>query len=487
VWQKVTCLQFGSPYVTSGFSLLSIVNAQPFNVMTALFSPDVCNAATVILIITCSAGFLVALLERNNMHLGTPSRGLYWSFLTFLMVAEEQPRQKPARIVMIAYLLANIVGLSVITSIISAKLTTTALSVTYILSLKDVTGTLCVESNYQVLMDFVNRDAGKPVSVVAFPINECIEMLIAGEVEAVVTDRTVLSWYARYYQIEDTFVGPMLQSNPFAFVFANASSGLMGYVNPAIIAATQTDADWIPMHSALYVKYFGTDAAGEPPIYETKVDITTLIVSLAMTGFAILYALVNGDWGPGISRPVWLRKMIEQPSPSADMTDEQAALLGDDLAFSRFVINTLHAMKKRMGMPELSPAHEPKSGKPDEAAADDADAAVVDVDAPLALDAPPAAGRESVYQVHGASEQAVAALVALLLAEMRSMRREMAELRNQVAAQEAARAAQRESRDAMRRARERTAAGGAPTGSEYGSPERAPAPQLPRWGLDRRL
>jgi hypothetical protein len=230
VANKIQCLQFGAPYVTSGFSLLSLVTAEPFNVMTALFSPDVCNAATVILIIACSAGFLVSLLEKRNMHLGTPSRGLYWSLLTFLMVAEEQPRQKPARVVMILYLLANIVGLSVITSIISAKLTTTALSVTYIMTLKDVTGTLCVESNYQVLMDFVQRDPGKPVSIVAFPIDECIAMLQAGEVMAVVTDRTVLSWYTNYYQIPSTFIGPMLQSNPFAFVYANATNGLMGYV-----------------------------------------------------------------------------------------------------------------------------------------------------------------------------------------------------------------------------------------------------------------
>ena len=35
--------------------------------------------------------------------------------------------------------------MSVVTSIISAKLTTTALTATYIMALKDVTQTLCVE------------------------------------------------------------------------------------------------------------------------------------------------------------------------------------------------------------------------------------------------------------------------------------------------------------------------------------------------------
>ncbi len=81
----------------------------------------------------------------------------------------------------------QIVGLSVITSIISAKLTTTALSVTYVMSMRDVTGTLCIESNYQVLTDFVMRDPAKPVSVVFDAIDACVVKLQAGEVQAVVT------------------------------------------------------------------------------------------------------------------------------------------------------------------------------------------------------------------------------------------------------------------------------------------------------------
>ena len=102
--------------------------------------------------------------------------------------------------------------------------------------------------------------------------------------------------------------------------------------NPAVIAATQTDAEWLPLHSALFVKYFGSDSTGAPPEFVTKVDMPTLITALSMTGFALLYAFVNGDWGPGIPGPAWLRHAIQQPKPNADMTDEAAALMGDDLA-----------------------------------------------------------------------------------------------------------------------------------------------------------
>ena len=108
VGNQVSCLQFGAPYISSGFALISIVTAAPFDPMTALFSPEVCNAVTVILIITCTAGFLISLLEKKNMHLGTFSRGAYWGLLTFIGAAEEEPRQKSARIVMILFILANI-------------------------------------------------------------------------------------------------------------------------------------------------------------------------------------------------------------------------------------------------------------------------------------------------------------------------------------------------------------------------------------------
>ena len=411
---QISCLQFGSAYVTGGFALLSLVNAMPFDPIAALFSPEVCNAATAILIIVCSAGFLVSLLERGNMHLGTPSRGVYWSALTFLMVTEEQPRKKPARILMILYLLANIVGLTVLTSIVSAKLTTSALSVSYIMTLKDVTGTLCIESNYQVLLDFVNRDPGKPVSVTFGTVDQCIERLVAKDVQAVITDRTVLQWYVKYYQVAGSFVGPVLQSNPFAFVYKSDNPALMSYVNPSIIAATQTDTNWIPLYSAIGLKYFGADSAGTPPVVLTVVNKLTLICALSMLGGAIIYAMINGDWGPGISRPKWLRKMIQQPAPTADMTEEEAALMGDDLAFSRLMIHQIKDLRVALGLEHTYAQPEAvESGKPppdDEAPAQ----------APVAK--LPVAVAAAIQHHAGGSDPALTAL----LAEMRDMRRDMA-------------------------------------------------------------
>ena len=478
VHSQLACLQFGAPYVIGGFALLSLISAAPFDAISALFSPEVCNAATAILIIVCSAGFLVSLLERGNMHLGTPSRGVYWSALTFLMVNEEEPRNKSGRIVMILYLLANIVGLTVLTSIVSAKLTT-SLSVTYIMGLSDVSGTLCIESNYQVLLDFVNRSPGKPVSITFGTVDECVSRLVAGDVQAVITDRAVLQWYSSYYGVVNSFVGPVLQTNPFAFVYKSSNPALMSYVNPAIIAATQTDADWIPLYSALTLKYFGAGSTGAPPVVLTLVNRRTLYLSLIMLAFAVVYALINGDWGPGISRPKWLRKAIQQPAPMEAMSEEEAALGGDDLAFVRLMIGQMKQLRSAIGIEE-APEHGAAKAADDEAPAPAAAAA-----APLLMSvlSELRGMRRELAEVrelrHELKELRTAA------ASARDIKAQMHDLKTQLRSQEVLKAQMVEMHQRMLAAngggREQQPSTVKPTGEAA-----RPMPQLPYWGLDRR-
>jgi len=341
----LSCLQYGAPYISSGFALLSVVNASPFDIMSSLFNADVCNAVTVIVIIACSCGFLVSFLERNNKHVGTLSRGAYWGLMTFLNSSEEGPRMKSGRIVMIVYMMSNLISVSIITSIISAKLTTASLSVTVVDTLRDVKGTLCVESNYDVLRNFVKRDPNRPVSMVEEEISDCITMLMNGTVAAVITDRTVLGWYSTYYMLSGLHLGPVLQGNPFAFVYKDAE--LLNYVNPAVIAATQTDGDWLPAVAALQVKYFGSGESAEsagPAV--SVVDRKYLAIAAGMAGAAFLVAIVNGDWGPGIPSPL-IQKYLGKPTKS-DMSDEDAALAGDDQAMVRLQLKLLRELASNL-------------------------------------------------------------------------------------------------------------------------------------------
>ena len=308
----VCCLEFGVPYLSTGFALLSKPITAPFDVTSALFNPDVCNAATVIVIMAIAAGWVAAVLERKNPHLGSVSRGSYWGLMQFLNAADEKPQTRPGRFLTILWLLASIVSLSVITSIISAKLTTAGLSSKKIMRLGDIgSGSLCVESAYPTAMQFVLRDPQHPVKIVEAEINVCIDMLVNGTVTAVFTDGPVLQWFVSNYQIVNGYVSPMLGANPFSFVYASGSL-LRQYVNPSVIAAA-TNPSWIPLASALNSKYFSTGADATSAQPKTKVNIDTLVAAIIMFVITVCMAFLNGDCGPGIKKPEALRKLIAAP------------------------------------------------------------------------------------------------------------------------------------------------------------------------------
>jgi hypothetical protein len=70
---------------------LAQVSTAPFDVSGALFNADVGNAATVIIIMLVAVGWVIAVIERRNPHLGSVSRGSYWGLMMFLNAADEGP------------------------------------------------------------------------------------------------------------------------------------------------------------------------------------------------------------------------------------------------------------------------------------------------------------------------------------------------------------------------------------------------------------
>lgn len=337
----LSCLSFGAPYFSSGFALMSFVTSTPLDVVGSLFSSDVLNCATVMIIITCAAGFLVFALERGNPHMGTPSRAAYWALFFLLGNSDEDPRNKAGRTVLALYAVCNIVTMSVLTSIIAAKLTTNSLGVTLINGLADVgAGTLCMEMRYNVLNAFVLNNADKPHAVVAASLEQCVDMLVNGTAAAVITDAPTLAWYNSYYQV-GAYISPMLQSNLFAFVYSDTD--FMRYVNPAVIAATQTDPEWIPFTEALKAKYFGNSNAAPAGGGDTPINYATLAVAVALAGAAFFVAFTNGDVGPGL--PFARYRTLLGPSAKADMSDEEAAMVGDEQAATRVLLREIRGLK----------------------------------------------------------------------------------------------------------------------------------------------
>jgi hypothetical protein len=84
-----------------------------------------------------ATGWVVAFLERNESTMGTVSRSSYWTLMSFLNAADREPQTKPGRFMLAIWMMASIISMSVITSIISAKLTTAGLSVKLINQFSD--------------------------------------------------------------------------------------------------------------------------------------------------------------------------------------------------------------------------------------------------------------------------------------------------------------------------------------------------------------
>jgi ABC-type amino acid transport substrate-binding protein len=358
VLNTISCLEYGTPYLYSGFALMSLISTKPFDISNSVFNNDMLNAFSVIVLISMTCGYLASMLERKNMHLGTVSRGAYWSIMNFLANSENEPVRKKGRTLMIIMMCANMLGMQVIGAIMGAKLTTTALTVVKIDKLSDVSGALCVERFYPVLNKYVEQQPDRPKTIVYDSTEGCVAKLMAKEVVAVMTDATQLTWLASHAQLSGVYVTPVLQANPFAFVYSNYSLGLQQYLNPAVSAATVTDMEWIQFTEGLQGRYFGvqevTESSEDNPIHKPSA-----IAALILLVFPLLMALLNGDLGPGIFKNAesgWkyrIRKLISQPSAKEDamfMSDKEGALQGHDLSFFRFAVTKLEEIRGEMAM-----------------------------------------------------------------------------------------------------------------------------------------
>ena len=296
------CLEYGAPYLSQGFALLSLLKLAPFDVASALFNADVGNAVLVILLMTASAGFIMHVIERDNPHLGSFSRSSYWSLMTFFLLADQTPLTKQGRFLQVVWLATNLVSMSVITSIIAAKLTTSSLVVLKVETLADVTSGLCQETGYPVAANFVKRSPNKPSTVVYAVIDECIAMLMNGTVQAVLSDAPVLNWFVSNYGLSGTYISGILYSNPFSFVYSslnNVSDALRLYANPAVIG-TLTDDAWISKFDKIKGIYISSGASAPPDATATPINPLFLKPTIVLVVFIFVNAILTGELGPGL-------------------------------------------------------------------------------------------------------------------------------------------------------------------------------------------
>ena len=180
------CMVHGVPYITAGFALASKMKTTAGNIQSTLTNIGILNCGLFLLAMMFCFGWVAALFE-NASGLPTFGAGVYWSLTTISTVGygDETPKTSWGRTMAGIWMVLAMVGMAVFNALLSSSLTSALLQDgAYIAKLDQITGTLCVQSEYPLLTQWVRESDTKPTSIVYNSIEACMKMLEAGTVGA---------------------------------------------------------------------------------------------------------------------------------------------------------------------------------------------------------------------------------------------------------------------------------------------------------------
>lgn len=222
---KVCCLQSSVPYLYTGFGIASLVPAtNPLAAaMDSFTSVSVIDLLLLLLLIVLCAALGLWFLDnflpskiaawkarvefQRSVRLGRkPDKvvegahwrpatvmnfadSVYWAITTMSSVGygDVTPKSAPAKVFTAGYMALAMSCTALFSAILSASLTTGLLAGNGIDVLADISGTVCLEWNYQQLINFIEASPSRPSPIVQQPLGACFDLLHNGTVQAVVT------------------------------------------------------------------------------------------------------------------------------------------------------------------------------------------------------------------------------------------------------------------------------------------------------------
>jgi hypothetical protein len=223
-------------------------------------------------------------------RISSPSNGVYWALTTLTSVGfgDVMPITRLGRCITSIWSLTALPLVCVFCALIGAQITANALRVTTVESLDSVTGILCYETNYPQADSLIARQQHRPLSIKRDNIHECLELLSAGSVQAVMADEPLLKWYSGTYSVPNLYISPVISPNPFAFMFPFGSP-LRPYVNPAIILLLTTSPFEAQLESIM-TRYLGRSAVAPSTVNAVfKPQLAAAVLALAALTVASVY------------------------------------------------------------------------------------------------------------------------------------------------------------------------------------------------------
>jgi len=209
-----------------------------------------------------------------------------------------------------------------------------------------------------VLDRYVERQASKPSNIVRLSVEACVAGVADGTFQAAITDLSTLAWFSKHMGVPGVSFSPVLQQNPFGFVYTKLGDALHRYVDPSVTGAVLTDTEWLPEMDKINSKWFATPN-NVSDLGQNPINWQTLITAIVLFGFPLFCSVFNGDVGPGIFKGAppsslrgRIRKFIETPTVAEDakfMDEREGAMQGHDLSFFRFVVKQFEDLSARVG------------------------------------------------------------------------------------------------------------------------------------------
>ena len=295
--ESLCCLAYGASYLMSGFSLVSNDVHRKLNAMDLVFSAPVVNMGLVLFVMLFVAGWIYWLFEwQANTKVSNPGYGVYWAITTISTVGygDFTPVTTMGRTLASVWMIISVILVSIFTSILTSTFTSSQILSVPIDTLSAVKGGLCIEPDYPSVQEFVAREASRPKTIIEAEVPHCFDLLAAGAVQAVLTDRPIITWFADMYDVEGLYVSPVLKPNPFSFVYRNSadSVALRSTINPAVIAAT-IDPVWIAQAEQLKSQY-AIGEASSAALNMASASSATDVLNHGLLNAAIVLAVVTG-------------------------------------------------------------------------------------------------------------------------------------------------------------------------------------------------
>jgi hypothetical protein len=293
----ICCLDYGVPHLpANGFALFSKAVTQEMSLFKAIFSVEVLNAATPILIGIICFGWVMYILERHdNKQFHAQHGGVYFGFVSIATFGygDLAPVTRLGRLLTVFWCITSILSISALTSVVSARLTVNQLLYRTIDDLKQLRPSqICVEAVYPAVHSYLLGQYSlhgnlAAAGVMLGTVQSCADAVRAGTVLAYLSDQPLLSWLAyEYYATGDLYVSDTIRTNPLTLAYP-AGSSLRRLADAAVIGLL-TNITWTVSRERLEESWFGRKETVLALQAKTPVQVPTLVAACVLLGVWLL-------------------------------------------------------------------------------------------------------------------------------------------------------------------------------------------------------